>query len=105
MELRVLVGLLLVPDGREKDGSGVTRPFQGDAHISLGTVLQSVNLILSGPLDITQPQTVSLGFFCLLSLLCSLVVYHVLSPRLPEMLDQDRRGTATLRFDRSYFLQ
>lgn len=34
MELCVLVGLLLVPDGREKDGSGVTGPFQGDAHVS-----------------------------------------------------------------------
>ena len=28
MELRVLVGLLLVPDGREKDRSGVAGPLQ-----------------------------------------------------------------------------
>ena len=32
MELRVLVGLLLVPHGREKGGSGVPGALQGDTH-------------------------------------------------------------------------
>ena len=41
MELYVVVGLLLVPDGREKGGSGVNEPLQGHAHTSLGTVLLS----------------------------------------------------------------
>ena len=77
MELCVVVGLLLVPDGREKGGSGVNERLQGDAHTSLALSC----LILSGPLDIAQQQTVFPDFFCLLSLLCSLVVDHVLSPR------------------------
>ena len=34
MELCVVVGLLLVPDEREKDGSVVNEPLHGDAHTS-----------------------------------------------------------------------
>ena len=34
MEFRVLVGLLLIPDGREKGGSRVTGALQGDAPTS-----------------------------------------------------------------------
>ena len=47
MELCVVLGLL-VPYGREKDGSGVNEPLQGHAHTSLGTVLLSHTVWTSG---------------------------------------------------------
>ena len=54
MELCVVVGLLLVPDGRKNDGSGVNEPLHGDAHTSLGTVLLFVSFILNRTLNITR---------------------------------------------------
>jgi hypothetical protein len=53
MEFCVMVGLLLVADWREKNGSGVTRPLQGNTHTSLGTIL-FVSFILNRTLNITR---------------------------------------------------
>ena len=73
MELCVLVGLLLVPDEREKRGSGVPGALQGEAHTSWEL---SLCLTLYGSHDISQSLIILLDLclFCLLSLLCSLVV-------------------------------